>query len=278
MKSVKKKLKSNKGASITFALLIFLVCAMVSSVAIAAGTAAAGRMSQIAESDQRYYSVNSAAEVLKGLIDNKTVKVERAIVTREETYYQQNETTGAFEEDDDRHSTQTVSDTTTFSVDGASYEIKSAYTTTEGVTSISSTDVNTKIKESFLTDAALKTVETSAVTTGYQNEYGNISGTVTRDFVLSGTEDISKLDDICIHEEIDTDGTLTFNVYNNSPNKRYKLELVFKPDRSVNTGSKSDPPERTIVSNSPITYKDTVQKTDTTTTTLTWHLSSMKAV
>ena len=71
-----RKLKSKRGASITFALLLFLVCAVVSSVVIVAGTAAAGRMSQLAQMDQRYYAVTSAAELLRDLIDGKKVTVE----------------------------------------------------------------------------------------------------------------------------------------------------------------------------------------------------------
>ena len=67
MKRIRRKLNSRKGASITFALLLFLVCAVLSSVIIVAATAASGRMSKIAETDQRYYAVTSAAELLKNL-------------------------------------------------------------------------------------------------------------------------------------------------------------------------------------------------------------------
>lgn len=73
MNKISKKLRSEKGASITFALLIFLVCAVVSSAVLVAATAASGRVSQEAEMDQRYYSVTSAAEILKELIDGTSV-------------------------------------------------------------------------------------------------------------------------------------------------------------------------------------------------------------
>lgn len=68
MNAIGRKLQSRRGASITFALLIFLVCAVVSSVVVVAGTAAAGRMSNLAESDQRYYAVTSAAGLLRDKI------------------------------------------------------------------------------------------------------------------------------------------------------------------------------------------------------------------
>ena len=65
MSRIKRKLKSRAGASITFALLLFLVCAVVGSVVLAAGSAAAGRFSRLREMDARYYSVTSAASLLR---------------------------------------------------------------------------------------------------------------------------------------------------------------------------------------------------------------------
>ena len=75
MNQIKRKLRSRRGASITFALLIFLVCAVVSVAVVVAGSAAAGRMSQRAETDQRYYAVTSAAELLCDDFKGKTVTV-----------------------------------------------------------------------------------------------------------------------------------------------------------------------------------------------------------
>ena len=82
MNRLRKKIRSRTGASLTFALLIFLVCAVVGSAVLVAGTAASGRMSKIAEMDQRYYSVNSAARLLIELIDGKTVII---VETKPET-------------------------------------------------------------------------------------------------------------------------------------------------------------------------------------------------
>ena len=75
LQKLKQKLKSQTGASITFALLLFLVCAVVGSAVLVAGTAAAGRMSKIAEMDQRYYAVNSAARLLVETIEKETVTI-----------------------------------------------------------------------------------------------------------------------------------------------------------------------------------------------------------
>lgn len=76
MSGIRKKLNSQRGASITFALLLFLVCAVVGSAVLVAGTAASGRMSRIAETDRRYYAVNSAARFLVETIESETVTIE----------------------------------------------------------------------------------------------------------------------------------------------------------------------------------------------------------
>ncbi len=74
------KLRSGRGASITFALLLFLVCAVIGSVVLAAGTAASGRVSQLAQSDGRYYAVTSAAQLFR-----KELKDQSFVVVRTKT-------------------------------------------------------------------------------------------------------------------------------------------------------------------------------------------------
>lgn len=76
MNAIKRKLRSRKGASMSFALLIFLVCAVVSASVIVASSAAAGRMSERAATDQRYYAVTSAAGLLKSDFDGVKATVE----------------------------------------------------------------------------------------------------------------------------------------------------------------------------------------------------------
>ena len=47
------------------ALLLFLICAMTASIVLAAGTVGAGRASNLAESDQAYYSATSAVNLFR---------------------------------------------------------------------------------------------------------------------------------------------------------------------------------------------------------------------
>lgn len=79
MRALKRKAASQRGASITFSLLLFLVCAVISSVVIVAATAAAGRMSGLKESDQRYYAVTACARQLNEIFDGKKVALQYAV-------------------------------------------------------------------------------------------------------------------------------------------------------------------------------------------------------
>ena len=73
-------MKSERGASITFALLLFLVCAVISSIVIVAATTTSGRLSSLAKMDQRYYAVTSAAKLFSAM-DNKTTVVQKKTVS-----------------------------------------------------------------------------------------------------------------------------------------------------------------------------------------------------
>ena len=82
---LRRKLRSNAGASLSIALLLFLVCSILGVVVLTAASAAAGRMavgsasggqSSLADMDQRYYSVTSAARLLAKELGGKKVKIE----------------------------------------------------------------------------------------------------------------------------------------------------------------------------------------------------------
>ncbi len=69
------KLRSGRGASLLVALLLFMICSVISVVVLTAATAVSGRASKLAESDQRYFSVASAAELLAQELNNQPVKI-----------------------------------------------------------------------------------------------------------------------------------------------------------------------------------------------------------
>lgn len=65
---LKDKLSSESGATLVLALVFFLLCAVAGSVILVSGSGAAGRLADIKEDQQSYYSVSSAAKVLKSEI------------------------------------------------------------------------------------------------------------------------------------------------------------------------------------------------------------------
>ena len=102
LKITEQKLRSRKGATILMALLVFLVCVCIGSVVLSAGTASAGRFSKTAESDRRFYAVESAARLLEGVFDGKTVTISRTKTDTKVTKYQLvtiDEETGKIERD-----------------------------------------------------------------------------------------------------------------------------------------------------------------------------------
>lgn len=71
----KRMLGSQSGASFALALLLFLVCVLLTSAIIAASSAAVGHQAQLGKMEQRYYSVTSAARLIEELFTNEEVKV-----------------------------------------------------------------------------------------------------------------------------------------------------------------------------------------------------------
>ena len=77
-KRVSRKFKSERGASLSIAILLFMVCAVLGGIILASATAASGRLKNLVESDKRYYSVTSAAQLLAKELSESKVVIERA--------------------------------------------------------------------------------------------------------------------------------------------------------------------------------------------------------
>ncbi len=100
-RTVLKKLNSSKGASITFALLAFLVCAVISAVLLASASAAAGRLSGLAAADRRYYAVSSAVQLFSDSLSEEkgginTFKIDRIQVAKTQRTIRYNVVNGEF--------------------------------------------------------------------------------------------------------------------------------------------------------------------------------------
>lgn len=68
------KLHSERGASLLLALVLFLICAVMGSVVLAAASTSSQAYFS-AEADRRYYALTSAAELLRQEIEGTTVRV-----------------------------------------------------------------------------------------------------------------------------------------------------------------------------------------------------------
>ena len=74
--AIKKKLRSNEGASLMVALLFFVMCATVGSIILAAATASSGRLANLRKEDQSYYAIASAADLFAETMENKKVMIQ----------------------------------------------------------------------------------------------------------------------------------------------------------------------------------------------------------
>jgi len=245
------KLRSESGASITFALLLFLVCAVVGSVVLAAGTAAAGRFSKIAEYDQRYYSVSSAAELLADLIDGQSVSAE---ITKQE---------------EDKYTIKYIEETGASETEGpVSKEPVWAFAFSDGA----------ETGKDILHDAVY------AISGGDDPEASwNKTGSVLEEdnaavyFRMKHPENIavdeasvslSELN-VKIEETLHKDGSLEFVLY--SSDDQYRLQLLFS---AIVKTIKSNPSTITATSGNVRTDTTTTVKT----TTVTWKLISIKVI
>lgn len=82
----KHRFEDERGASLSMALLVFLVCAVVASIVLTATSAASGRLAQLRKTDKSYYNVTSAARLFLDILgENKSATVERTCTGAVET-------------------------------------------------------------------------------------------------------------------------------------------------------------------------------------------------
>lgn len=83
MRAVTRKLKSQKGISILYALLLFLVCAFVAAATLTAAYNTAARSTQANKAQQAYLTVSSAAELIKAAVEEKSIAMKYITTTVE---------------------------------------------------------------------------------------------------------------------------------------------------------------------------------------------------
>lgn len=66
-----RKLESKSGAAMLIALIFLLLCSMAGSVVLAASSTSSGRLSNLKKNEQSYYTLSSAAKLLKKEIEGE---------------------------------------------------------------------------------------------------------------------------------------------------------------------------------------------------------------
>lgn len=73
-KQILKKIKSESGASLVLAILVFLICALVGSTILAAATASSGTITTSWHNEKDVYTLKSAETLFEQNFENKTWK------------------------------------------------------------------------------------------------------------------------------------------------------------------------------------------------------------
>ena len=267
------KLRSRTGASISFALLLFLVCAVLSSVIIAAATAAAGRMSKIAETDQRYYAVTSAAEALTDLLDGKTVSIVEVTTTTIETTYTDG-VAGTPVPGTTETKTYIVADKKASQISESDYKAADGSDISARLLKTGDSANTAFVDDSIPVDAAKNASEKTALSKELK---------LTSAFSSAAGLDYDALA-VTIKEAVDADGNITLTLFNtykakgteSSDSDRYKMILSFGADRSETNSSVTKTKNETLNVVSETSYTVKSEKTDTKITSLTWNLASIK--
>ena len=272
---IRQKLRSQKGASITFALLLFMVCAVLSSVLLTAATAAAGRMSRIAELDQRYYAVTSASGFLRGILEEKPVsfvKVENEAVEITYTDGVPGSPASADPEEDGKSGL--------YMVHKAADEVTDADLTEESRIE-EDTPPGT---DSMLDNTAYRYYRAVLLGEGTENVIPEYE--LSLDSASLGAEagDAADSAAVTIRGTLAEDGSLVFYISNRDADRqgrRYTLAMTFSTERKQNSDRKTtrgEPSAPQLSEGGKVTYTVREQTKTRETESIAWHLAGMENV
>lgn len=241
-RTIKTKLKSDRGASLMLALLLFLACAVVGSIVLGAASASSGRMADIKEYDQRYYAVKSAAQLLVDELDGQQFELERT--KKQVTTVTVNEST----------STTSVADPT--------YPLVSI-------------GFN---QNSILGDAFIKLTgyDSTKVSTGadYRESFPSSKNFSTpTSFTL--TNSFSDKSSVNIEETINPDGTIKFVVSTGAKAAANYYEMTINFSVELDDKTTTDT-EYAVVSTGTNSSKETATTTSTRTLSAKWTFASIE--
>ena len=299
--TIKKKLKSSRGASLSIALLLFLVCAVLGSVILKSATASSGRLAGVQEADQRYYSVNSAADLLASQLDGQTVHVNRAYTTT--TPYVSTYTCDAY---GNKELVATTEDRANITHDGPAYyaiqnddpsntinkdrDYDHFFTPGKIISSNSTLLISATNRFMFGFNEATSTgAPLPGTVWNHTTPVGDRNSTLeTRTFILDHVSAYDYLD-VNVVEQLRGDGTLVFVVSNipeagQTDSDVYEVRLTFTPTIKNKTARKTtestgsymegDPDPTTGLGTGYITETETLYEYRYT--AITWNLTEIK--
>lgn len=256
-----RKLDSEKGASILFALLLFLVCAVLSAVILTAATASTGRISGMADTDSRYYAVSSAARLVSDELAGGSVTVlrnRRTVTTKTERYVMSGSSvTGT-----------PLADT----VGEPSYE-----TVLNGRALTSSA---TKNDMSFIEQIAMDVVFGASGSYVGEDAWGHAvrAGDSACDYSFTVKPDGGKAPEVKLSASLANDGTLTLAFSDADSGDRYTLTVVMDIDVYEDGLTTSSSDAEPVVTDTGSGYEKSVDHTDTVckNTSVRWTVREVK--
>lgn len=287
--NVLKKLRSSKGASITFALLAFLVCAVISAVLLASASAASGRASDLAKMDQRYYAVTSAAQLFCDKLDGQQFTIERKKVeTKTVTTTYSTSTNEAGEEITNSHvgapsyeyvyslEVNIPGETTTSTISD------SGATSSNDIEATTGASIAAVRKKSFLTDATLSYIlgkqDNLTVLIAYTRNPRSDGSWVDRswdiDVAVDGLTDLA----VTATAKMTNNGTVTVEFKNKEATEKNPFKILVTLTLEVD---KVDKGQETMTKHAPTTTWGTNESTTVTetdyikNTKITWKVSDV---
>ena len=256
------KTRTTRGASFSIALLCMLVCTVIAAIVITAGTTAAGRVSELARIDQRYYSVTSAARLVHDELDKSSV-----VVTQQKT------TTTTTVTNYTRQADGTVAG----EVPAGGVSTKDHYTE---ITCNPSDDFATSITNCLLFGQA-GVPQASPAWTEDPHEHASTSRKI--EFTLThdphASIDTSKLK-VKIEGLLNADGSLELLFSNdNGDSREYVFRMVLMPEVRTEQSDSESEAAPSVSATSEDSYTETTVKTltQTRTTTVNWTVTDFSA-
>ena len=283
-RKINSVLRSQTGASMSFALLLFLICTVVGSLVITAGSTAAGRVSNLAQMDQRYYNVSSAAYLIASELNGESVKIEQTrvvteVVTTDYTVTEQN--FGGITRTVVTEGAKTTSKSAKYDTIVNDNDDMEAVLTLDAYPTVGNLGSDLDWNMSFLTARAVQLLFGSSCNTDDAIEASMKNGNAHSGALqmTHASVAIDNADDLKIRCDysVRSDGTLVMTL-KNAVGEPYSMRIIFKPSIvESERESSSDSVSREYTADG---YKETV----TTVTTLvksseiTWTLGGFEKV